>query len=95
METHYDFNTIPAIDRQTGSGEHQDVVPIPTKETKLAPKRVGSGLLNFVLFVTAGSFLVLAFAARYLGGKSVTSASWGLYLVQVSQLVISPKIQCQ
>jgi hypothetical protein len=85
----YSCNTVPVTSGQEELGENQTVVLIPSKGTKLSPNSVGSGLWNVILFITAGTFLMLGFVARYLDGKSVKSTSWGLHIVQASQLVIS------
>src|SRR5271169_2654913 len=82
----------PAPAEHIQSGENQSVVLISSNGTKLSPNRLGSDSLNVILFISAGAFLMLGFTARYLDGKSVKSTSWGLHLVQASQLVISHPI---
>src|SRR5271154_5180476 len=67
--------------------KNQSVVLIPSNGTKLSPNKVAGGLWSLILFIIAGVFLMLGLAARYLDGKSVKSTSWGLHLVQASQLV--------
>jgi hypothetical protein len=88
----YSFCTVPVNSLQKEHNQHtknQSVVLIPSKGTKLSPSKVAGGLMSLVLFIIAGAFLMLGLAARYLDGKSVKSTSWGLYLVQASQLVSS------
>ena len=86
----YSFSTVPVNSLQEEHNRltnNQSVVLIPSNGTKLSPNKVAGGLLSLILFIIAGAFLMLGLAARYLDGKSVKSTSWGLHIVQASQLV--------